>query len=87
MLATPNGLDYNRGMSNVLTTPKEVIEALGGYGEVAALVGIGYTAVFEWPRSANNRIPPKFYKVLSDELSARGKAALPSVWGFEERAS
>jgi hypothetical protein len=82
MLATPNYLEYKNGMSNILTNPKEVIEALGGYNEVAAMVGVGYTAVFEWPRSTHNRIPPKFYKILSDELTARGKEALPSVWGF-----
>ncbi|CAN7496546.1 Cro/CI family transcriptional regulator [Phyllobacterium sp. LjRoot231] len=69
-------------MSNILTNPKEVIDELGGYNAVAAMVGVGYTAVFEWPRSTHNRIPPKFYKILSDELRSRGKEALPSVWGF-----
>jgi len=78
---------YKDCMNNILTTPKEVIDALGGYSEVAAIVGVGYNAVFEWPRGESKRIPPKFYKVISDELSKRGKEALPSVWGFEERAS
>lgn len=73
-------------MRNILTTPKEVIDELGGYNEVAAMVGLKYTAVFEWGRDGK-RIPPKFYKLMTDELHQRGKQAPPSVWGMFEDAA
>lgn len=74
-------------MPNILTTPKEVIAELGGYNAVAALVDLKYTAVFEWGRDGK-RIPPKFYKLMTDELQHRGKHASPSVWGmFGENAA
>lgn len=75
------------GMQDILTTPKEVIDELGGYNAVAALVGLKYTAVFEWGRDGK-RIPPKFYKLMTDELQQRGKRAPASVWGmFVESAA
>lgn len=70
-------------MANILTTPKEVISALDGYEAVATMVGLGYTAVFEWGRDGK-RIPPRFFKLMSDELERRGKSASPSVWGMVE---
>lgn len=70
-------------MRKILTTPKEVIDELGGYNEVAAMVGLKYTAVFEWGRDGK-RIPPKFYKLMIDELAKRRKQAPPSVWGMVE---
>ncbi|RWL14856.1 MAG: hypothetical protein EOR57_31415 [Mesorhizobium sp.] len=73
-------------MRNILTTPKEVIDELGGYNEVAAMVGLKYTAVFEWGRDGK-RIPPKFYKLMTDELRQRGKQAPPSVWGMVEESA
>lgn len=67
-------------MSSNLTTAQDVINELGGYGEVAALVGLKYNAVFEWKRA--NRIPSRLYLLMNGELEKRGKSASPAIWGM-----
>lgn len=72
-------------MSEILSTPKAVIDALGGFEAAAALSGVKYNAVFEWHRA--NRIPAKLYVLHKTELEKRGKSATPSVWGMVEESA
>lgn len=58
----------------------DVIDALGGYDDVARMVGVGYTAVVNW-KSAN-RFPSDTYVLMQDELKLRGRAAPAHLWGM-----
>jgi hypothetical protein len=68
-------------MDTHLTTAGDVIDALGGTGATASLLGI------RWPQVVANwrvrgRLPPDRYLVMLAELRARGKTAPPSLWGI-----
>jgi len=69
-------------MSNVLTTPKDVIKELGGAKKVSDLTGVKINAVVEWGRGG--RIPSKMFLFSSAELARRGKYAPPAVFGMVE---
>lgn len=65
-----------------LTSPKAVIDALGGIRPTAELVGVKYNAVDMW--RANARIPAKYSAVINAELAKRREAAALSVFGIIE---
>ncbi len=65
----------------MLSTIDEVIEALGGAAKVAALCGVGLTAVSNW--RSRGRIPPGKSMIFAEALKALGKTPSPSVFGFE----
>jgi len=72
---------YQRSM---LTTTHEVIEALGGPKQVAALLSAGgypvkVNAVINW--RARGKIPANAYFVMHDALEAIGANAVRSLWG------
>jgi hypothetical protein len=69
----------------VLQTFDEVVEELGGKHEVARICADQeMEAVCNW-RSRRKRFPTKYYKVMIEELNARGATAPDGLWGFYER--
>jgi len=68
----------------MLKTVDDVIEALGGTGAAATLVGIGAPAVSMW--RAAGKIPSDNYLVICQALKTRKKRVDPSVFGFREPA-
>lgn len=68
----------------LLTTTADVIDALGGTEQVAALTGRKYNAVWMW-RAAKN-FPPDTFLILKHSLEAQGQAAPPSLWRMVEAA-
>lgn len=67
-----------------LTSPIEVIEALGGTDAVAKLTGRKYGAAFNW-RSFET-FPPDTFLVLTKALEDLGHTAPPSLWRMVETA-
>jgi hypothetical protein len=68
----------------MLNSVDDVIEALGGTAAVAALVGVGASAVSNW--SKRGRISQASFPIIRDALAALGKEAAPAVFGFKEAA-
>ena len=65
----------------VLTTFDEVVEALGGVGEVGRLTDRSTSAVCNWRRK-KQRFPTNLFFVMQQALVARGYAASRHLWGF-----
>lgn len=63
-----------------LRTTAEVMDALGGVGDVAALTGRTYAAAFNWKGFV--KFPADTFVVMQDALRAAGCAAPPSLWGM-----
>ena len=74
-----------RLMSDILTTSTAVIDALGGLSGTVHVTGAKYSTVSMWV--TNKRIPARFYLIVTDELTRRGKRVSPSVFGIEEHAA
>ena len=68
----------------VLTTTRDVIEALGGISKVAELTERKYGAAAQWPHFP--KFPSNTYVALTDALERVGKTAPPSLWGMTESA-
>jgi hypothetical protein len=66
----------------MLDSIDDVFEALGGPSKVAALCGVGTTAVSNW--RVRGRISKGSFMVVREALAALGKEASPSVFGFKE---
>lgn len=64
-----------------ITTPGDVIKALGGRTAVARLVGVVPTAVSNWKKSG--RIARSTYPLMTAALRAVGKTAPASLWGMK----
>jgi DNA-binding transcriptional regulator YdaS (Cro superfamily) len=67
-------------MAKRLTSVAAAVKFLGGTGKVAAIVGVGSSAVSNW--IAADRIPAKQYAVLSAALKKAGGAVDERLWGF-----
>ena len=64
-------------MARQVKTIEGVVAILGGYKEVASLVGVGETAVYNW---LTRGLPPETYVVLMRALEGKGYTAPPSLW-------
>jgi hypothetical protein len=62
-----------------LATVRDVIAALGGLQNVAAMTGRGRQACSMW--QTHNRIPPRFYCLMKRKLHRIGCDANESLWG------
>ena len=67
-------------MVTELNTAGAVIDALGGTGATARLVGKTPQHVSNW--RADNRLPSYTFLVLTTALNERSLAAPPSLWGM-----
>lgn len=63
-------------------TVGDVITNLGGPNEVARLTGSKPQAVYNWLRE--DRIPAKFFLLMSRELERKSMNAPLRVWGMKE---
>lgn len=59
----------------------DVVEALGGTTAVAALAGVGISAVSNW--KFRGAIPSENFMMVSQELRKRRMSASPAVFGFK----
>ena len=62
-----------------LDTAREVISALGGLDDVAALTGRKYVTVSAW-QTRIGTFPPETYLLMTETLRARGFEAPESLW-------
>lgn len=65
-------------MANHLATAKEVIETLGGYPAVQKLTGENYQTVWNW--GWRNKLPPRFFQLMTTELDRLGASAPAGLW-------
>jgi len=65
----------------MLTSVESVIEALGGPTKMAAVAGVGASAVVNW--RVRGEIPPENFILITDALRAMGAEADPTVFGFK----
>lgn len=65
-------------------TAAQVIEALGGFTEVARLTSRSYSAPFNW--RADSRFPPTLFLLMSRALLDKGIIAPAKLWSMEEAA-
>ena len=68
------------GMAELLQNAGAVIDALGGTGATARLIGRTDQAVSNWRRTG--RLPPDPFLVITAELKKHEKDATPSIWGM-----
>lgn len=66
----------------LLTTADDVIEALGGVTEVAALTGVSVQSACNW--RAFRRFPARTYLLFKHALETRELTAPPELWGMAE---
>jgi hypothetical protein len=66
-----------------LATAREVINRLGGYKAVAALIGRVPASTSYW--QAKNKIPPEYYVLLKTRLKRVGCTAPDHLWGMIEK--
>jgi len=66
----------------MIKTVDDLVEALGGTGAVARIVGVVDGAVSQW--RAAGKIPPANYLLLRKALAAIDKDVLPSLFNFKE---
>lgn len=64
-----------------LKTFDDVVAEFGGKAELGAFVDQNTAAVCNW-RRRRKKFPTKYYKVMTEELEARGAAAPDELWGF-----
>lgn len=64
----------------LLRTTNEVMDALGGTREVAAITGRTYNAALNWRNFLT--FPSNTYLVMQTALHARGLVAPASLWGM-----
>lgn len=64
----------------VLHSVREVIEALGGNPEAAALIGVGRSAPSNWLSA--NKFPASTYIAIRDELARAGLGADIELWNW-----
>jgi DNA phosphorothioation-dependent restriction protein DptG len=65
----------------ILTNVNRVVVHLGGVAAVAEMTRSLTTSVHNW--RADNRIPPRFYVLMTRELARRKAMAPPKLWGQE----
>jgi hypothetical protein len=70
----------------ILNTFDEVVEELGGSREVGQLCEQNTAAVCNWKRR-RKKFPTKYYRVMIDELAARGAVAPDDLWGFYKKST
>ena len=63
----------------------DVIEALGGPAKVAALCGVGASAVSNW--RSRDRISQGSFMIVTAALADLGETVSPSVFGFKGAAT
>jgi hypothetical protein len=66
-----------------LRTFEDVVDALGGSGDVGAMVDGWPSSVWNWQKK-RGRFPAKFYKGMTEALAARGYSAPAELWGQVE---
>lgn len=64
----------------MLTSPRDVLDHLGGYQAVAQLFGVSVDRVEKW--GVAKHLPAKTYVVLKRELRSRGVDASDTVWNM-----
>jgi hypothetical protein len=66
-----------------LRTTRDVVQALGGPGKLAILLGDGFTRkrVWHWQTTT---FPSSTYVALQGALRARGLTAPASLWGMKQ---
>lgn len=69
-------------MAEQINTVDEVIEKLGGRGEVARMVGVTTQAVTNW-RTRDRGFPPETFVVLTEALQKKNLSAPQSLWRFK----
>lgn len=67
-------------MQTVLSTPGEVIRALGGPVLAARRLGLRRTQVGNWQSPKRNRIPPDYLYTVQAALAEIGLHAAPQVF-------
>jgi DNA-binding transcriptional regulator YdaS (Cro superfamily) len=66
----------------MLKSVDAVIAALGGPTKMAALTGVGPSAVINW--RTRREIPAEYFVLICEALEAAGKGVERSVFGFNE---
>jgi len=66
-----------------LSSPSDVIDALGGTAATAKLSGKSSQAVSNWRRHPSGRLPPDTFLRLMKAIRAAGYDAQPELWGIE----
>lgn len=74
-------------MTEQINTVDEVIERLGGRGEVARLTGVTTQAVTNWRTREPYTMPPETFLVLTKALNEKNLYAPPSLWRMREPVS
>lgn len=69
-------------MAEILETPAQVIDALGGPAKVAEITGRKYSAAWNWKGS--KALPANTYLLLKSALAERGLQAPASLWRMAE---
>lgn len=72
-------------MARILTSVREVVEALGGVSTLAKECQVVETAVWNWIGS--NRFPARTYALMHDMLAEKSAAAPDVLWGMTRRIS
>ena len=65
-----------------LSSPSEVIDALGGTAATAKLAGKTLQAVSNWRRHPSGRLPPDTFLRLMRAIRSAGYDAHPGLWGI-----
>jgi len=68
----------------MLGTVDDMVNALGGTAKVAALGGVGLSAVSNW--RSRGRVPAELFLVFSEALKSLGKSADPALFGMTPAA-
>lgn len=70
-------------MASELQTVREIIDALGGAGEIARLTDRETNHVVNWRNEG--RFPAKTFLVITAALKERGHSAPIALWGMIEQ--
>lgn len=70
-------------MEKEIKTVAGVIEALGGWGAMSRMFGVGHSTVSQWKTRG---FPPETYVVMARALAERGLRASAKLWQMREAA-
>jgi hypothetical protein len=65
----------------MLRSVDDIVDALGGTGAAAELVGLGRSAISNW--RARGTIPAENFLTVASELEKRGLEVDPAAFGFK----
>jgi hypothetical protein len=70
-----------RGITVLLNSADEVIDAVGGTAAAARLVAASIASVSNW--RARDRLPPRTFLLFEEALDVVGAAASSTLWGID----